>query len=213
MDNKAVHLLSSNSAIEPIDLCERWSKKQKKIIKVPRPAVVRKYNMNMGGIDSANRFNSVCPMRSRTNKWTIRMMLHFTDLAVSNAWVQYQENKIEKNIRKKDIRQLRSFKLSLGEQLIFKQESDTSDNSDSDQDPTVDLPSPSKKKKKSVVPLPPINRRKKHALHMPEILKIKTFKKCRQPGCGKLCRARCTTCDIFLCLNAERNCFILFHQI
>lgn len=209
MDTKSVHMLSNHTAINPFELCDRWCKRTKKMIKVPRPAVIKKYNMNMGGIDLANRLNSVCPMRARTKKWTIRVVMHFMDLAVSNAWLQYRAQQRKNKVQKKDILQLRSFKLLLGEKLITNG-SNTPQNSDTDEDPT--FPSPSKKRKSDIIPLPPISERKKNASHMPEILKLKTFKKCRLPGCKKLCRTRCITCNLFFCLNSDRNCFTQFHR-
>ncbi|KAJ8257577.1 hypothetical protein GJAV_G00187270 [Gymnothorax javanicus] len=50
-DNRSVSLLSNYIGAHPVTEVDRWDGKQKKIIKVPCPAVVREYNKNMGGVD------------------------------------------------------------------------------------------------------------------------------------------------------------------
>lgn len=210
MDNKSVIMLSNHFAAEPLDSCKRWSKKEKKFVEVQRPAVVREYNTNMGGIDLADRMISYCPMRARTKKWTVRTILHFADMAVSNAWLQYRIDLQERNVQEKLIKQLRAFKMCLGEKLIIEGQHRENDNISSEEDPQIQ--EPMKRRKQGFTPLPPEYKRKKSAIHLPEIQKLKVFQKCRLPGCKKLCRAKCVECKIFLCLNADRNCFMDFHK-
>ena len=50
-DNKAVNLLSSFIGIEPLGNVNRWDRKSKAYIMVPRPDIVEKYNKFMGGVD------------------------------------------------------------------------------------------------------------------------------------------------------------------
>jgi hypothetical protein len=50
-DNRAVHLISNNIGIEPTDEALRWSQKDQAHIKVSRPAAIREFNSNMGGVD------------------------------------------------------------------------------------------------------------------------------------------------------------------
>ncbi|XP_048859480.1 piggyBac transposable element-derived protein 3-like [Brienomyrus brachyistius] len=50
-DNRSVSLLSNYIGAHPVTKVDRWDGKQKKIIQVPCPAVVREYNKNMGGVD------------------------------------------------------------------------------------------------------------------------------------------------------------------
>ncbi|KAJ8409938.1 hypothetical protein AAFF_G00209790 [Aldrovandia affinis] len=50
-DNHSVTLLSDYTGANPVTEVDRWDRKRKVIIKVPRPAVVKEYNKNMGGVD------------------------------------------------------------------------------------------------------------------------------------------------------------------
>uniref|UniRef100_A0A3P9NWF0 Si:ch211-255f4.7 n=1 Tax=Poecilia reticulata TaxID=8081 RepID=A0A3P9NWF0_POERE len=96
-DDKPVVLLSAAHAEEPKDTCQQWSKKDRKYVTVIQPSIVREYNTNMGGVDLSDRMRSRYRMSIRTKKWTIRMLMHFTDLALLNSWLLYrqdiQENK------------------------------------------------------------------------------------------------------------------------
>ncbi|KAK8784396.1 hypothetical protein V5799_009238 [Amblyomma americanum] len=101
-DNKPITFLSSVHSQDPQDTCRRWSRKEKKHIDVPWPEIVRMYNVNMGGVDLADRMISYYRIKARVNKWTIRSIFHLFDIALSNSWVQYtQDMRARQNSRKK----------------------------------------------------------------------------------------------------------------
>lgn len=50
-DNKAVHLTSTFAISFPLDNCERFDRKMKQKIEVPRLFIVKDHNTHMGGVD------------------------------------------------------------------------------------------------------------------------------------------------------------------
>ena len=46
---------------------------------------MREYNNKMGGVDLTDRMISYYRMSVRTKKWTLWMLMHFTDVALANC--------------------------------------------------------------------------------------------------------------------------------
>ncbi|KAI4818153.1 hypothetical protein KUCAC02_011513, partial [Chaenocephalus aceratus] len=90
-DNKPVLMMSVVHGTEPEDTCQRWDKKLKQYLTVSRPSIVREYNLKMGGVDLIDRLISYYRMSARTKKCTMRMLMHFTDLALANSWLLYRK--------------------------------------------------------------------------------------------------------------------------
>lgn len=93
LDNKPVLMASTSTGLQSEGLVRCWSKKEKKYINVKCPAIVMKYNSKMVGVDMSDRMISYYRTRARTKKWTIRTVFHFFDLAVTNAWIQYRNDR------------------------------------------------------------------------------------------------------------------------
>ena len=80
-DNKPTVMLSVAHRKVPEDECRRWSKKEGAYMSVKRPADIREYNGKMGGVDLCDQMMVYYRMKTRTKKWTIRLMMHFFDLS------------------------------------------------------------------------------------------------------------------------------------
>ena len=209
LDNKPVILASNHEGIRPEDECKRWCKRDRKFIAVTRPAVVRFYNRSMGGVDLLDRMVSYYRTSARTKKWTVRAMLHMLDVAATNCWIEYR-TELERNSHgeRKNMLQMMEFKLRLAEQLI---EEGLKLHDDRDRTMPEDCAGPADHRKsdsqsRSRVPVPPVKRRHEEARHMPEMDSGKaSYHRCRQPGCTKLARVKCSSCQVYLCLTSDRN--------
>ncbi|GBP77507.1 hypothetical protein EVAR_98960_1 [Eumeta japonica] len=117
----------------------------------------------MGGVDLVDRMLSVCPSRNRTKKWTIRVISYLFDLGVVNAWLQHRIVEVEKGTPKKNIVQMREYKLNLGTKLI----DDSEEESDDDGEVEYEELEPKHKKRKILIkPVPSKENRTKNTAHL-----------------------------------------------
>jgi hypothetical protein len=108
-DNKSVLLLFTAVGSTPVGTCMRWSKEVKRKISATQPAIVKHYNMSMGGIDLCDRIITYYRTAMKTCKWPVRVFNHFVDLAVVNCWLMYMRNCKLENVPRKDIMGLLSY--------------------------------------------------------------------------------------------------------
>ncbi|TWW61042.1 hypothetical protein D4764_05G0011320 [Takifugu flavidus] len=207
-DNKPVLMISAVHGTQPEDTCQRWDKKQKKYVSVSRPCIVREYNMKMGGVDLIDRMISYYRMSSRTKKWTIRMLMHFTDLALANSWLLYRKDLKTCGAPRKSIMQFLEFRMDVARTFLAQHHSQEED-ADS---PGLSDDDSSESKKHPVLAVPHVSVRRRANAHLPEMLNLKNAARCRAAGCTGRTRVRCVTCKVFLCVQTERNCFLEFHK-
>ena len=206
LENKPVFLLSTIHSAKPGDVVQRWSKKDHNHINVNRPTVIKHYNESMGGVDLANRMVSLYRMGYRTNKWPVRIIQHFLDCALSNAWIIYRENAPKSRTPNKDIMDFLDFRHRIGKCWIreIQEPEDVPDDGYEDDQPAT--------KKRKVVQHPSNEVRKDKAAHLAEFVSSSQSNRCRHKGCKGHTRIRCTECKLFLCVAGNRNCFLEYHK-
>ena len=207
-DNKAVTMASSVLARQPEDICRRYSKKEKKYINVPHPAIVWEYYINMGGVDLCDRMISFYRMKVRTKKWTVRSMFHFVDLALINAWLKYHKDAQElRIIPRREILSFLDFRLNVAEYMTtYREDPDINYN----EQETGATGNPPERHCKTAV-----SSKRRHVsgvLHLPEMSSLKNSMRCRNTGCPGKTKMKCLTCEVYLCVRPERSCFAEFHQ-
>ncbi|KAG0415924.1 hypothetical protein HPB47_006897 [Ixodes persulcatus] len=92
MDNRAVNLASNCVGVDDEDVVSRWSKADGNYISVKRPAVVKKYNESMGGVDKTDFLVSLYRTSIRSRKCTLRVIVHFFHRCVTNSWLEYRHH-------------------------------------------------------------------------------------------------------------------------
>ena len=76
-----------------------------------KPVAIECYTQNMGGVDSADQYNSYYPLTKRSYKWWKKVFMHLLVTAVSNAYILHRSSAAVK-LPSCD------FRLQLAEQLI-----------------------------------------------------------------------------------------------
>lgn len=212
MDNRSVLMASTKHMAEPVHDVKRYDKKEKKYVLVPRPFVIEEYNRSMGGVDLADRLIAYYRISMRTKKWPVRFCFHFVDMAITNSWIEYRQDRIALGMPKKSIMDLLDFKVYIGESLAYAASGRHSRTHDSpkQQEEEDNLPS---SKRKRPTELPTRDRRLTGNDHLPlcSVTDKNAFMRCRNPGCTGKTRFKCVKCDIFLCITPERQCFFEFH--
>ncbi|XP_061581381.1 uncharacterized protein LOC133447017 isoform X2 [Cololabis saira] len=152
----------------------------------------------------SDRMMSYYRMSVRTKKWTIRMLMHFMDLALANSWLLYRRDQQEHGTPRKAIMTFLEFRMDVAQ--VFLNKCDVTHA----EEESACYPQPGQRSR--VNPVPHISVRTTSAAHLPEVANLKNPMRCRQKGCPGKCRVRCKTCNVFLCLQKGRNCYEAFHR-
>ncbi|XP_049523764.1 piggyBac transposable element-derived protein 2-like [Dermacentor silvarum] len=205
LDNRAVNMASNFLAIEEEDCVSRWSKADGTFIEVKRPAVVREYNKSMGGVDKTDFLVSLYRTNIRSRKWTLRVIAHFMNLAVTNSWLEYRRGAELQGIRMNDQMDLLDFTLRVVEALAKAGVADM----------------PRKRGRPSSSPMQPLkklqygNRRPVEDIRYDQVghwpIAKEEQQRCMFEGCKGKPRIKCEKCNVHLCLTNARNCFKEFH--
>lgn len=167
-------------------------------------SIIREYNNKMGGVDLMDRMISYYRMSTRTKKWTMRMVMHFTDLALANSWLLYRKDHAICAGPKTRPIQFLQFRMEVATILLAQHHSADADLSTEEEDLNQGV-------KRHVTELPHVLVRRRANAHLPEMIGLKNAMRCRQLGCTGRTRVCCMTCKVFLCLQTERNCYSAFH--
>ncbi|GLD46308.1 piggyBac transposable element-derived protein 3-like protein [Lates japonicus] len=157
----------------------------------------------MGGVDLVDRMISYYRMSARTKKWTMRIIMHSTDLALANSWLLYRKDLTVCGAPKKSIMQFLEFRTEVARTLLAQHHSQEDDTSLSELSEGEDS---KQGKKRMVTAVPHVSVRRRANAHLPEMISLKNA-----AGCTGRTRVHCTTCKVFLCLQADRNCYTAFH--
>jgi hypothetical protein len=208
-DNRGVTLLSSYEAVNPVSTVQRWDRKTKSKINVTRPSIVSTYNSFMGGVDLLDCLLSLYRIQIRSKKWYHKLIWHFLDMIIVQAWIIYCRDMKKSNALKKDIFQLRVFKLKVANDLM-KAGKVMVKNKRGRSSKTVENLLIAKRKKGPVALVPEFSTRTDRIDHWPVFSEKKG--RCKNPGCDGIPKVYCDKCKVHLCFTPKSNCFTDFHK-
>ncbi|KAM4549860.1 piggyBac transposable element-derived protein 3-like isoform 1-T1 [Fundulus diaphanus] len=196
-DKKCVSLLSNAYGIMPLSTVNRWNKESRRKIAISCPSLIRAYNEHIGGIDLSDMLVHLYKTPAKPRRWYIPLFGYILDLCIANSWLIYKR---DCGLLNQKLMSLKRFRLAVAHSL----------NQANKPVPKSGLPSftssctlrPSRSK-----PQPDV--RYDNLGHWPF--------NCHKRGRCNLCpkgvsRWKCQKCNVFLCLNTNKECFVAYHQ-
>ena len=81
-----------------------WSRKEQHFINIDRPAMVVKYNSNMGGVNLCDMLMSMYRINQHSTKYYMHMVFYCIGVTVVNGWLLYCQHLTQKNVARQNHR-------------------------------------------------------------------------------------------------------------
>lgn len=206
-DNKSVLMVSNCTGAENKTSVKRWDKRSRSYIDISAPKIVQNYNMHMGGVDVLDQLMEYYRTFIKTKKWTLKVLIHFVDLALVNAWRLYKNDCLANGVPRNKTLTLLEFRLDVADGLVNKPEKRRrSVETDEEEDEL-----PSNRKYRQANP-PSVAKRYDGYNHLPIFDEINAPRVCRYENCRSRSKIRCEKCNVYLCLSRGKNCFYTYHK-
>ena len=191
-DNKAVLLLGSHlEEVTTLSSVQRRLKGSASKIAVNCPNAIKMYNSKMGGVDLMDQLKSAYQLdrRSKT-RFYLRLFFDLIDVGVVNSYIVY------KTLGNNEL-SLKEFKICIASRLIGSFSSRT-----------LSFPTYRASKRTTVAkpfPIPPS--------HLPLFLETRRrCVVCSEEGKENRTFTACSLCNLALCIQKDRNCFLKYHS-
>ncbi|KAK1903604.1 PiggyBac transposable element-derived protein 2 [Dissostichus eleginoides] len=200
-DNRTVSLLSTDMGVEPMSSVIRYCSETKTKEPVSCPAVIRTYNANIGGIDKTDMLVHLYRTPMKSKRWYMCMFAY----SLTNAWIVYRRDCKALGVNGVP---LKSFRIQ-----VFRAAS-------------KQWPAKSSSRRSSSwlrADPQPVRGHRSHTpnvavrfdpylFHAPVHANRLTCKFCSRKGNIVRSNVVCRVCKVHLCMNAERNCFVSYHE-
>lgn len=207
-DNRSVCLASSFVNSANIETVSRYDKKQKEVVEIPIPQIVKQYNEHMGGVDLHDQLLSYYRMSFRSKKYYMRLVFHLFDMTVVNSWLMYRRDAESLGVPKKKQDSLLRFKFRLASSLLKAGKRNST--SKRGRPSSVENAHIAQKKiGHATRSLPEADVRLDQTGHFPEYREVRGM--CKMPNCRSRILIHCEKCNVPLCMERHRNCFKKFH--
>lgn len=210
-DNKSVLLASNCAAADEQSDLKTWHKKQKGYINIAAPKIVRNYNQHIGGVNVLHQQMEYYRAFIKTKKWTLKVLIHFLDLSVVNAWRLYRNDCLANKLSRKDSLPLLDFRMNVADSLASIPGRARRESCEDD-DLSAQVPRRDYKIYRPTIAPPEVKRYDGYE-HYPVSDDIKAPRSCRLEECGSRSKIRCEKCDVYLCLSRDKDCFKIYHSI
>lgn len=201
-DNKEVTVGSNHYSVNPTSKVRRWDKSMKVYLSIIIPFLILVYNKGMGGVDHCDQLLSFYRIKTKSRKWYRRVLYHFLDLCLVNAFILYKQMKQMP---------LYEFKLDVATSLMY---GEVLSNPMSISATLLRQAAVANYSKHG----DPIGAEVTAAVrydgmfHLPE-WPAKLGRTCKMEGCKKRSVIWCTKCRVYLCIKKDKNCFLAFHTL
>ncbi|XP_065319094.1 piggyBac transposable element-derived protein 3-like [Gordionus sp. m RMFG-2023] len=198
-DNKAVTTISNFIGVLPTTKVKRWSVSDKVFINVEMPAIIKNYNEGMGGVDLNDMLVELYRTDIEWKRYYMRMVFHLLNSCVVNVWLLYRRHmKALNNIK---FMPLLVFKSQIAKGLMLAGKDNTK---------KTGRPSSIDVKRRKAINIAPISDiRYDQVGHF--LMPVSIKQRCKY--CVEAySRIICKKCNIYLCLNNKRNCYLSFHM-
>lgn len=197
-DNSIVTVISSAYDWKDQGTVSRYDKSAKEYIYMPCPSPILEYNKSMGGVDKLDFLIALYRIHIKSKKWTLRVIFHFLDLAVVTSWLQYRKDCRSVGMRTSEQLQLLEFRNDIAECLM---KCGTN---------PLAIRSPGRPMQQAMQYGPPVDVRLDGVGHVP---KWNERQRCKNSACeDRFSHFVCVKCNVSLCLNKNRNCFLSYHS-
>lgn len=210
MDNKSVLVASNCTSADDTTFVKRWDRNSACFIDVSAPKTIANYNRYMGGVDILDQSMEYYRTFIKTRKWTLKVILHFFDLALCNAWRLYKlESVAASNIPSNKVMDLLEFRMQVADALVTTPPRKRRSESDEDEAVENIEPNTSRFRRSNQ---PSQAKRYDGYDHFPSFEGIDNPRSCRMEGCRSRSKIRCEKCDVYLCLTRKQNCYAAYHK-
>lgn len=197
-DNKPVHVVSNFHGTDTTEILRTQKDGTRK--KFPSPTAVKSYSQHMGGVDKADMLCSIYGLNRKAKKWWHRLFFGIIDRTVVNAMIAY--NKLQ-NTKTNTLHFRRQVALSLIT-LSHKPKIGR---------PLRTPPLLAKKRRQSKYSVSRAVRLENRGAHWVVYgEKRGRCEVCSQKKVESRPHSQCSMCKVFLCSNANKNCFNEYHE-
>lgn len=208
VDSRIVSLISSYVGADPVSQARRWNRKEKKYEEIQRPAIVSEYNKFMGGIDLLNMCTSMYKYNIRSRRWYLYIFWHSVTMAIVNAWFLHRRYNNEHSTDSTNFKMpLRKFQGLCAKSLTSAGQGKKRGRPSIEERAVMQTP-----QRKKIAANVTHDMQKDLYDHLP--VWDKTRQRCQvcPSAIAHYSYVKCVKCQVHLCLNKDRNCFLIFHK-